>query len=167
MHQLKLPIRPPGSRLTLADVENDPALMNERMGWNDPRIGPFVWLCKTVGGNTMRWNAHSDDDDHPFRRMATSSVANLVTVFVTVRVCPFFLTVTLMGSCTFMVSTLRVRSYINQRYWVMQPSAMAHSSEASSDLASTSGSAGAIFIIGSALADFPSELVSLAFIRPS
>jgi choline dehydrogenase-like flavoprotein len=44
-----------GSRLTLDDVENDPPLMNERMGWNDPRIGPPVWLCKTVGGNTMRW----------------------------------------------------------------------------------------------------------------
>jgi choline dehydrogenase-like flavoprotein len=46
-----------GSRLTLADVENDPALMNERMGWNDPRIGAPVWLCKTVGGTTMRWSA--------------------------------------------------------------------------------------------------------------
>ena len=46
-----------GARLTLADVENDPAVMDERMGWNDPRIGPPVWLCKTVGGTTMRWSA--------------------------------------------------------------------------------------------------------------
>lgn len=45
-----------GSRLTLADVENDPALMDARMGWNDPRIGAPVWLCKTVGGTTMRWS---------------------------------------------------------------------------------------------------------------
>jgi choline dehydrogenase-like flavoprotein len=45
-----------GRRLTLADVENDPALMDERMGWRDPRIGPPVWLCKTVGGTTMRWS---------------------------------------------------------------------------------------------------------------
>jgi mRNA interferase YafQ len=33
-----------------------------------------------------------------------------VTPFMTVRVCPFFLTVTLISSCTFMVSSLRVRS---------------------------------------------------------
>jgi choline dehydrogenase-like flavoprotein len=46
-----------GSRLTLADVENNPPLMNERMGWNDRRIGPPLWICKTVGGTTMRWAA--------------------------------------------------------------------------------------------------------------
>ena len=45
-----------GSRLTLADVENDPPLMNERMGWNDTRQGTAVFLCKTVGGTTMRWS---------------------------------------------------------------------------------------------------------------
>jgi choline dehydrogenase-like flavoprotein len=45
-----------GSRLTLADVENDPPLMNERMGWNDTRKGTAVFLCKTVGGTTMRWS---------------------------------------------------------------------------------------------------------------
>lgn len=44
-----------GSRLTSADIENDPPLMNEQMGWTDKRIGPPVWLCKTVGGTTMRW----------------------------------------------------------------------------------------------------------------
>jgi choline dehydrogenase-like flavoprotein len=61
-----------GSRLTLADVENDPALMNERMGWNDPRIGPFVWLCKTVGGNTMRWNAVSPRfQEHELKPLTT------------------------------------------------------------------------------------------------
>jgi choline dehydrogenase-like flavoprotein len=46
-----------GSRLTFADIENDPALMNERMGWNDEGEGVGVWLCKTVGGTTMRWAA--------------------------------------------------------------------------------------------------------------
>lgn len=46
-----------GGRLTFADIENDPALMEERMGWTDPRIGAPVWLCKTVGGTTMRWSA--------------------------------------------------------------------------------------------------------------
>ena len=45
-----------GPRLTLADVENDPGLMAGRLGWNDPRIGPAVWLCKTIGGTTMRWS---------------------------------------------------------------------------------------------------------------
>ena len=44
-----------GSRLTFADIEHDPPLMDERMGWTDKRIGPPVWICKTVGGSTMRW----------------------------------------------------------------------------------------------------------------
>ena len=46
-----------GGRLTFADIENDPALMRERMGWHDPRFGPGVWLCKTVGGTTVDWSA--------------------------------------------------------------------------------------------------------------
>lgn len=46
-----------GGRLTFGDIENDPPLMEERMGWHDRRIGPPVWLCKTVGGTTMRWSA--------------------------------------------------------------------------------------------------------------
>jgi choline dehydrogenase-like flavoprotein len=45
-----------GPRLALSDLENDPGLMAGRMGWNDPRIGPGVWLCKTVGGTTVRWS---------------------------------------------------------------------------------------------------------------
>ncbi|HMB73753.1 MAG TPA: GMC family oxidoreductase, partial [Gammaproteobacteria bacterium] len=45
-----------GNRLALTDIENDPGLMNERIGWNDSRIGPAVWLCKTVGGTTVRWS---------------------------------------------------------------------------------------------------------------
>jgi len=46
-----------GNRLTLADVVNDSAVMNEKMGWLDKRLGAPVWLCKTVGGTTMRWSA--------------------------------------------------------------------------------------------------------------
>jgi choline dehydrogenase-like flavoprotein len=45
-----------GNRLTLADVENDPAAMDRKMGWHDTRLGSPVWLCKTVGGTTMRWS---------------------------------------------------------------------------------------------------------------
>src|SRR5262245_24849256 len=45
-----------GARLTLDDIENNPELMNERMGWNDKRLGPPVWLCKPGGGTTVRWS---------------------------------------------------------------------------------------------------------------
>jgi choline dehydrogenase-like flavoprotein len=45
-----------GGRLSLADVVNDPPLMDQRMGWHDERRGAPVWLCKTVGGTTMRWS---------------------------------------------------------------------------------------------------------------
>lgn len=45
-----------GNRLTLADVVNDSAIMDGKMGWHDKRLGAPVWLCKTVGGTTMRWS---------------------------------------------------------------------------------------------------------------
>lgn len=45
-----------GNRLTLADVANDPPTMHGRMSWLDKRIGAPAWLCKTVGGTTMRWS---------------------------------------------------------------------------------------------------------------
>jgi choline dehydrogenase-like flavoprotein len=45
-----------GNRLTLADVVNDAAVMDGKMGWHDKRLGAPVWLCKTVGGTTMRWS---------------------------------------------------------------------------------------------------------------
>lgn len=61
-----------GSRLALTDIENDPGLMNERMGWNDPRIGPGVWLCKTVGGTTVRWSGITPRiQEHEFRPRST------------------------------------------------------------------------------------------------
>jgi choline dehydrogenase-like flavoprotein len=47
-----------GGRLTFADIVNDPPLMNRRMGWHDERRGIGVWLCKTVGGTTMRWSGN-------------------------------------------------------------------------------------------------------------
>jgi choline dehydrogenase-like flavoprotein len=46
-----------GKRLTLGDIINDPLVMDEQMGWHDRRDGVPVWLCKTVGGTTMRWSA--------------------------------------------------------------------------------------------------------------
>jgi choline dehydrogenase-like flavoprotein len=45
-----------GKRLTLADVVNDAAVMHEKMSWHDKRLGAPTWLCKTVGGTTMRWS---------------------------------------------------------------------------------------------------------------
>lgn len=61
-----------GSRLTLADVVNDPPAMDAKMGWHDRRIGPPVWLCKTVGGTTMRWSGVSPRiQEHEFRALST------------------------------------------------------------------------------------------------
>ncbi|MDH4072920.1 MAG: NAD(P)-binding protein, partial [Gammaproteobacteria bacterium] len=57
-----------GDRLAFTDIENDPGLMNARMGWNDERLGAPVWLCKTVGGTTMRWTAIAlRFQEHEFR----------------------------------------------------------------------------------------------------
>ena len=61
-----------GNRLALSDIENDPGLMIGRMGWNDERIGAPVWLCKTVGGTTMRWTAIAlRMQAHEFRPLST------------------------------------------------------------------------------------------------
>lgn len=61
-----------GTRLTLADVENDPPLMDAKMGWHDKRIGAYLWVCKTVGGTTMRWAGASPRLlDHEFRALTT------------------------------------------------------------------------------------------------
>jgi len=45
-----------GSRLALSDIVNDPDLMHQKMGWHDKRLGAPTWLCKTVGGTTVRWS---------------------------------------------------------------------------------------------------------------
>ena len=61
-----------GDRLSLADVVNDPPLMDQRMGWHDERRGAEVWLCKTVGGTTMRWSAVAPRFlDYEFRARTT------------------------------------------------------------------------------------------------
>src|SRR3981189_272157 len=52
-----------------------------------------------------------------------SDTTYFVTVWVTVRVLPFFLTLTLIRSDTLIVSILVVRSYSDQRYSSMQMSA--------------------------------------------
>jgi len=70
-----------GSRLTLADVENDPPLMNERMGWNDTRKGTGVFLCKTVGGTTMRWSGITPRiQEHEFRPRTTYGLLDDTTL---------------------------------------------------------------------------------------
>ena len=46
-----------GRRLDMSDIVNDPAAMDQKIGWHNPREGSPTWLCKTVGGTTMRWSA--------------------------------------------------------------------------------------------------------------
>jgi len=61
-----------GKRLTFGDIEQDPAVMHERMSWLDTRHGIPVWLCKTVGGTTMRWAAVTPRlMEHEFRSLST------------------------------------------------------------------------------------------------
>lgn len=70
-----------GLRLTLADIENDPPTMNERMGWNDRRIGTEVWLCKTVGGTTMRWSGITPRiQAHEFKARSTYGLLDDTTL---------------------------------------------------------------------------------------
>jgi choline dehydrogenase-like flavoprotein len=70
-----------GGRLTLADIENDPELMNERMGWNDLRYGPGVWLCKTVGGTTVRWSGITPRiQKHEFKPRSTYGLLDDTTL---------------------------------------------------------------------------------------
>ena len=61
-----------GSRLTLADVVNDPPAMDAKMGWHDKRNGPLIWICKTVGGTTMRWSGITPRiQEHEFKAFST------------------------------------------------------------------------------------------------
>src|SRR5262245_44915944 len=76
-----------------------------------------------------------------------SASTYLVMVLMTVRGLPFFLTVTLIRSVTFMVSTFGARWYSDQRYSSMQISGTMHSSGVSTDLAA----ALVPFCIGSAV----------------
>src|SRR5262245_28965841 len=65
---------------------------------------------------------------------AKCSVTDFVRVLTIVRVLPFFLTVTLMRSVTFTVSTFGVRSYSDHRYWSIQSSSSEHAPKASNEL---------------------------------
>ena len=70
-----------GSRLTLADIENDPPTMEDRMGWLDRRIGSEVWLCKTVGGTTVRWSGITPRfQAHEFRARSTYGLLDDTTL---------------------------------------------------------------------------------------
>ena len=61
-----------GNRLTLADVVNHPPTMDARMGWHDKRVGNMVWVCKTVGGTTMRWSGVTPlFQEHEFKALST------------------------------------------------------------------------------------------------
>jgi len=61
-----------GKRLTLADVVNHPPTMDARMGWHDKRVGNMVWVCKTVGGTTMRWSGVTPlFQQHEFKALST------------------------------------------------------------------------------------------------
>src|SRR5262245_471415 len=64
-----------------------------------------------------------------------SASTYFVMVLTTVRVLPFLLTVTLIRSNTFWVSTFGVRWYSDQRYSSIQISGTRHSSGVSTDLA--------------------------------
>src|SRR6266699_6059437 len=63
-----------------------------------------------------------------------SSSTSFIIVLMTVRVLPFFLTVTFIGFGTLMVSTFGARWYTDQRYRSMQVSATRHSSGVSTEL---------------------------------
>jgi choline dehydrogenase-like flavoprotein len=61
-----------GRRLAFPDIENDPGAMYGKMTWLDRRDGPGTWLCKTVGGTTMRWSGVALRlQEHEFRARTT------------------------------------------------------------------------------------------------
>lgn len=70
-----------GSRLTLADVVNDSAVMDQKMGWHDKRLGAPLWICKTVGGTTMRWSGVTPRfRDFEFRARSTYGALDNTTL---------------------------------------------------------------------------------------
>ena len=70
-----------GSRLEMSDIVHDPPLMNQRMGWHDKRCGPPTWLCKTVGGTTMRWSGMALRlQEHEFKPLTTYGQLNNTTL---------------------------------------------------------------------------------------
>ena len=72
-----------GKRLTLADVENHGPTMDQKMGWHDKRDGPLIWICKTVGGTTMRWSGITPlIQEHEFRALSTYGQFDSGTTFI-------------------------------------------------------------------------------------
>jgi choline dehydrogenase-like flavoprotein len=61
-----------GSRLQLPDIVNEPGAMHMKLSWLDKRLGAPTWLCKTVGGTTMRWSGVTPRfQEHEFKPLST------------------------------------------------------------------------------------------------
>lgn len=61
-----------GPRMQLSDIVNNPGAMHLKMSWLDKRLGAPTWLCKTVGGTTVRWSGVTPRfQEHEFRPLST------------------------------------------------------------------------------------------------
>jgi choline dehydrogenase-like flavoprotein len=61
-----------GPRMQLSDIVNNPGAMHMKMTWLDKRQGAPVWLCKTVGGTTVRWSGVTPRFQfHEFKPLST------------------------------------------------------------------------------------------------
>ena len=71
-----------GPRLQLSDIVNDPFAMHLKMSWLDKRLGAPTWLCKTVGGTTMRWSGITPRfQAHEFKPLSTyGTLENTTTI---------------------------------------------------------------------------------------
>lgn len=71
-----------GPRLQLSDIVNDPFAMHLKMSWLDKRLGIPTWLCKTVGGTTMRWSGITPRfQAHEFKSLSTyGKLENTTTI---------------------------------------------------------------------------------------
>jgi choline dehydrogenase-like flavoprotein len=58
--------------MQLSDIVNNPGAMHFKMSWLDKRLGAPVWLCKTVGGTTVRWSGVTPRfQEHEFKPLTT------------------------------------------------------------------------------------------------
>ncbi len=61
-----------GSRMQLSDIVNDTTAMHFKMSWLDKRLGAPAWICKTVGGTTVRWSGITPRfQEHEFKPLST------------------------------------------------------------------------------------------------
>ncbi len=61
-----------GPRLQLSDFVNDPGAMHFKLSWLDKRLGAPAWICKTVGGTTVRWSGITPRfQEHEFKPLST------------------------------------------------------------------------------------------------